>query len=165
MQGNIELVPLSDRIYGIGSGLIMAAFAFPSRPSRFSDGTNGTYYAAFDLETAIAECRHHDEIFLQGSGPSVLEKTVVHAELDATLVDVRNGHPSPPHIYDPLDYATGQEFGGLVRRLEGFGILYDSVRNRSGECAAIFRPPALRHAQAVQTLYFDWDGTRIVAVR
>lgn len=163
--GEIELVPLADRIYGPGSGLIMAAFAFPGNPSRFSDGTRGTYYAASDRDTAIAESRYHDEIVLQGSAPCVVEKTVIETQLDATLVDVQRGRPCPPGIYDPNDYAAGQALGALVRRLEGFGVLYDSVRRPGGECAAVFRPPALTKAQAVQTLLYEWDGSRIVAVR
>jgi len=165
MLGEIELVPLADRIYGPGSGLIMTAFAFPGNPSRFSDGTRGTYYAASDRDTAIAESRYHDEIVLQGSPPCVVEKTVIEAALFAMLVDVRGGRPCPPSIYDPQDYAAGQAFGALVRRLEGFGVLYDSVRRRGGECAAVFRPPALRNALVVQTVLYEWDGSRIAAVR
>jgi hypothetical protein len=165
LLGEIELVPPADRIYGTGSGLIMAAFAFPGNPSRFSDGTRGTYYAAYDRLTAVAESRYHDEIVLRGSAPCVLEKTVIEADVDASLVDVRDGQPRPSGIYDSTDYAAGQAFGALVRRLEGFGVLYDSVRQPMGECAAIFRPPALRHAQAAQTLLYEWDGAGIVAVR
>ena len=76
--GEIELVKPEDRIYGPGSGLIMAAFAWPGRPSRFSDGSRGTYYAAGTEETAIAETRYHDDLFFAGSGAMALEKTLVH---------------------------------------------------------------------------------------
>ena len=163
--GHFDLVRPQDRIYGHGSGLIMAAFAFPGRPSRFSDGAAGTYYAARDRETAIAETRFHDEQTLRGSGPCVLEKTVIQANVDGTLVDVRHGRPCPPGVYDPDNYSAGQAFGAIVRRLDGHGVAYDSVRTRSGECVGIFRPPALSAAVAVQTLEYAWDGARIAHVR
>ena len=35
--------------------------------SRFSDGTFGVYFAAAELETAIAETVHHFEIFARDS--------------------------------------------------------------------------------------------------
>ncbi len=153
--GLIDLVRPDDRIYGRGAGLIMAAFAFPGPPSRFSDGTAGTYYAAESRETAIAENVHHAERFLEGTDPCVIEKTLVHADLDATLVDVRSGHPAPPGLYHATDYAAGQAFGSVVRHLGGFGIVYDSVRRAGGECAAVFRPPAVENARPVQTILYE----------
>lgn len=163
--GRIELVRPEDRIYGPGASLIMASFAYPSQPSRFSDGSSGgTYYASLHLETAVAETRYHAERALRGSGPCVTEKTVIHADLDGVLVDIRVGRARPAGVYDPDDYRAGQMFGGLVRQLGGYGIVFDSVRHRTGECVAIFRPPVLGNARAVDTLHFHWDGTRIVEV-
>ena len=163
--GQIELVPIGDRIYGMGAGLIMAAFAFPGGPSRFCDGLTGTYYAASDLETAIAETRYHAELIMAGTEPCVTEKSVIHAGLGATLVDVRDGLPCPPDVYHPTDYTAGQEFGAMVRHLEGYGIVYNSVRRPEGDCAAIFRPPALSGAQVIRTLLYTWDGHHIANVR
>jgi hypothetical protein len=162
--GHIELVKPEDRIYGPGTGLIMAAFAWPGKPSRFSDGSRGTYYAADSEETAVAETRYHDDLFLAGSAPVVLEKTLLHAVLAATLVDTRLGGPSPPDVYHPTLYQAGQAFGGLVRRLDGHGIVYSSVRRPNGECVAIFRPTALQGAQAVRTLAYEWDGNHVSRV-
>jgi hypothetical protein len=161
--GEIELVPMADRIYGPGTGLIMAAFAFPTGPSRFAKGDRGTYYATKDRETAIAESRHHATNSLTGSGPCTLAKTVIEAALDAILVDIRQGRPAPRDIYDDRDYSTAQAFGELVRNLNGDGIVYDSVRH-PGECVAIFRAWVLRKAQAAQTLMFEWNGNEIVSV-
>src|SRR5688500_10449690 len=107
-MGAIELVRPEDRIYGPGAGLIMAAFAWPGRPSRFSDGERGTYYAALGEATAVAETVYHDEVFLAGAGPVVLDKTLIEADLAGTLVDVRRGRPAPPDVYDPTDYTAGQ---------------------------------------------------------
>lgn len=164
-MGQIDLVRPEDRIYGTGAGLIMAAFAWPGKPSRFSDGKRGTYYAASTPETAIEETRYHDEQFLSGSGPVVLDKTLIHADLHASLVDVRSGCPCPSDVYHDTDYTAGQALGRIVRHLDGYGIVYDSVRHPGGECTAVFRPPALRNGYAAQTLEYHWDGTHIVRVR
>ena len=170
-MGEVELVPSGDQHFGPGSGLIMAAFTWPRMPSRFSDGSRGTYYAAREEETAVRETVHHDEIFLAGSGDVVVEKTVIEAELDATLVDVRTGRPAPPGLDHRTDYSAGQAFGGDVRRLGGDGILYHSVRHRApdvgplGECAAVFRPSVLRDAVAARTMEYHWDGSRITLAR
>lgn len=164
--GEIDLVRPEDRVFGPGAGLIMAAFAYPRGGSRFCDGqAGGAYYAAEALETAIRETVYHAEQMLGGTGPCVLEKTVVEATLDAELVDVRAGRPGPPGLYDPADYRAGQAFAGTVRRLGGYGIVYDSVRHAGGTCAAVLRPPALSHAVAARTLHYEWDGARVASVR
>lgn len=169
--GEIELVPPEDRIYGNGAGLIMAAFTWPGEPSRFSDGSRGTYYAAREEVTAIRETVYHDEIFLRGAAPVVLEKTLIEADLSATLVDVRSGRPMSAGLDHSTDYAPGEALGALVRKLGGDGILYHSVRHRAadgsplGECAAVFRPPVLSGAVAARTMEYHWDGERIARVR
>lgn len=162
--GQIDLVKPEDRVYGPGSGLIMAAFAWPGMPSRFSDGSRGTYYAADAEETAIAETRYHEAIFLTGSAPVVVENTLLHAALGATLVDIRLGCPAPANVYAPTQYQAGQSLGGLVRLLDGHGIVYSSVRRPGAECVAIFRPNALRNARVARTLEYEWDGNRIARV-
>jgi len=45
VQGEIELVPLGNRLYGPRTGLIMSAFSWPGHGSRFSDGKFGVFHA------------------------------------------------------------------------------------------------------------------------
>lgn len=163
--GLLDLVPPEDRLYGAGTGLIMAAFTFPGRPTRFSDGALGTFYAAQNEPTAVAETRYHQERFLQGSGPTVVEMTLLHVRVEAPLVDIRADLPRPPDAYHPTDYRAGQLFGGLVRRLRGYGIVYHSVRDHPAACAAIFRPPVLAQCRPARLLEYHWDGRKITAVR
>src|SRR6266487_2027679 len=49
--GDIFLVPTEDRVSGPGSSVVMAAFTHLSKPTRFSDGSYGIYYAGFSQET------------------------------------------------------------------------------------------------------------------
>ena len=56
--GAIELVPPEDRISGPDTAVIMATFTHLNPTGiRFSDGTFGVFYAADDLNTAIAETK------------------------------------------------------------------------------------------------------------
>jgi hypothetical protein len=161
-QGELHLIPAEDRVYGPGSGLIMSAFAWPSRGSRFSDGGYGVFYAARTLDTAVAETVYHQTRVLRGMAPTVLEKTALQVTVDQLLVDIRRPHPVAPAVYDPQDYRTAQAFGRTVRQLHAYGIVYHSVRDTpDGECAAIFRPPALRNIHVHQTLEYHWDGQDI----
>lgn len=161
-QGAVHLIPSEDRVYGPGAGLVMSAFAWPGRGSRFSDGSYGVFYAGRTLQTAVVETVHHQTRVLAGMTPTVLEKTVVLVTVDQGLVDIRRPHPVAASVYDPRDYRAAQEFGRAVRRLQSHGIVYHSVRDHpDGECAAIFRPPALRHIRVHQTLEYHWDGRQI----
>lgn len=161
-QGDVHLVPMEDRVYGPGAGLIMSAFSWPGRGSRFSDGTYGAFYAGRTLATAVAETVHHQTRVLAGLSSTVLEKTVLVVHVHEALVDIRRPHSVPPNVYDPVDYGMAQAFGATVRRFQAFGIVYQSVRDTpDGECVAIFRPPALSSARVQQTLEYHWDGQRI----
>ena len=58
--GEIERVAPEDRVFGPGSGPIMAAFTHVNTlGSRFSDGGYGVFYAARERATAVAETRYH----------------------------------------------------------------------------------------------------------
>ena len=48
-----------------------------------------------------------------------------------------------------------------LRRQGSWGISYPSVRDAEGECVAIFRPRALRHAKSALHIALHWDGERI----
>ena len=48
-----------------------------------------------------------------------------------------------------------------ARQGGSWGISYPSVRHAEGECVAIFRPRALRHAQVGAHIALHWDGERI----
>lgn len=161
-QGHVDLVPLIDRIYGPGTGLIMSAFSWPGRGSRFSDGSFGVFYAARTDRTAIAETVHHQVQFLAGIPPVVVDKTVLLVNVNAPLVDVRRAQPAPPSLYHPNDYRASRQFGASVRGHQAFGLVYDSVRDPpTGECVGIFRPPALAPVRVHRTLEYHWDGAQV----
>lgn len=164
--GNIYLVAKEDWVGGEGSTPLMAAFTHPGN-SRFSDGTFGAYYAGDSIETAIAETKYHRERFLSASKePACLIQLREYvATVSEKLIDLS----SRPFDYlfdpDPSKYAVSQKFAREVRESKEYGLYYRSVRNTSGNCVAIFRPPAL--TIPVQGAHYDyiWDGTIINDVR
>jgi hypothetical protein len=165
--GNISLVPAEDRVSGPGASIIMAAFTHPNPGgSRFSDGSYGVFYAANDLETAIAETRFHREAFLRATRQARLEidMRVYLADLEGNLHDLRGHNPDYAVFHDPQDYGAGQQLGRQLRRAGSNGIAYDSVRRQGGQCVALFRPPLLSNARQERHLCYVWDGQRIATL-
>jgi len=168
--GELQLVPPEERVSGPGATPVMAAFTHLNpEGSRFSDGSYGVYYAAHSLATAVAEVSHHRAVFLRRTGePAIdLDMRLITANVEAELHDLRtpaNAQPAErPYasVLDPQDYGPSQRLGIALRRLGSWGIGYPSVRDAEGECVAIFRPRALRHAKSALHIALHWDGERI----
>ena len=162
--GQLDLIPLEDRLAGPGTSAIMAAFTHLNPDgSRFSDGSYGVYYAGKTLETAIAETRYHREQFMLATTqpPMELDMRVYLTDLDAHLHDIRGLRETLPAIYAADDYSASQALGMRLRAQDSWGIAYDSVRHEGGECVGVFRPPALRNCRQERSLCYVWDGKRI----
>lgn len=165
--GDIRLVPPEDRISGPGTSIIMAAFTHLNPDgSRFSDGTYGVFYAASDLDTAIAETKHYRERFMHATAQARLEldMRVYLVDLDGKLHDLRGQKTAQPLVYHDDNYAAGQHLAGTLRKEGSNGIAYDSVRHHGGECAAVFRPPLLSNCRQERHLCYAWDGQKIAFV-
>ena len=162
--GQLQLVPPEERVSGAGSTPIMAAFTYLNpEGSRFSDGTYGVYYAAHDLDTAVAEVSHHRALFLSRTAePAIdIDLRLITATLDAPLHDLRRLRGSAAAVHDPVDYGAGQALGRRLREAGSWGVLYASVRHRGGLCAGLFRPRALQAAKEAAHIALHWDGARI----
>lgn len=160
--GEIELVPETERLYGPGSGPIMAAFTHLNPlGSRFSDGSYGVFYAAQEKTTAIAETRHHQTNFLLATNepPIQLQMRVYHVEVSGTLHDARAVDREDP-IYHPTSYAASQALGKQLRLEGSSGISYASVRAADSECVAIFRTVAVSNCRHASQMLYQWDGAK-----
>jgi len=163
-RGEVAIVAPNDVISGPGSEYIMASFTYRNpEGSRFSNGQHGVYYTARTLPTAIEETKHHRQIFMSHTkeNPMRLEMRVLTADLDGNLHDIRGMQKKLPQVYSRTSYAAAQELGGRLVKESSYGIAYDSVRNKGGQCAAIFRPPVLSNCQRERNLVFEWDGKKI----
>jgi hypothetical protein len=95
--------------------------------------------------------------------PIELDMRTYLSDLRADLNDVRGRKDLAP-VYDPEDYSASQALGRELKAANSDGIVYDSVRDPGGECAAVFRPRVL--SPCVQGPHFGyvWDGIRIATV-
>jgi hypothetical protein len=159
--GDIFLVPAEDRVSGIGSSVIMAAFTHIGKPSRFTDGTFGVYYASLDFETAIHETVYHREKFLSATHEAAGEITmrVYEGKVLKPLHDIRA--PSYKKYHRVHEYTESQHYGKQLKEAKSYGLLYNSVRHHGGQCIAALRPPAISIPKQAAHLRYAWDGSRI----
>ena len=160
--GRIELVAKEDRLFGPGTGAIMAAFTHLNPDgSRFSDGSYGVFYAARQRETAIAETRHHHGRFLAATAepPMHLSMRLYRVGLDTPLHDLRPRKAPFVAAHDPESYAASRTLAATLRREGSNGVVYRSVRHDGGECVGFFKPRAARECVHAAYLIYVWDGT------
>lgn len=165
--GALQAVPVEDRVTGPGAGFIMAPFTHLSaNGARFSTGHFGAYYAANTRATAIAETVYHRERFLRATAQPAMELTmrVLLASVRGELLDLRGARATRPALYHTTDYAASQAFAVAHRARGAAGVVYDSVRDPTGECVAVWRPRLVTSCRQSAHLGYVWDGTRITAV-
>ncbi|ULB10483.1 RES family NAD+ phosphorylase [Cereibacter azotoformans] len=161
--GRLDLVPPARRVSGPGASWAMAPFTHVStdRPSRFSDGSFGVYYAADTLETALIEVAHHHGRFMAATAEapgwtSDFRQLVGRLDAELELVGPERGD-----LLDPQDYRTSRAFGARLREEGAAGILYPSTRAPAGLCVALFWPDVAGAPAQGDHFAFEWDGARI----
>ena len=159
--GQIDRVSPDQRIYGPGSGPIMAAFTHVNvQGSRFSDGRYGMFYAAHGRATAVAETRHHQARFLAATseGPMHLPMRLYTLAIDARLHDLRAPGAVPDAVYDADDYSRSRAWGAALRDAGSAGLVYRSVRHAGGACVGLFSPRGASRCVHAAYLLYAWDG-------
>ena len=156
--GSLSLIRKGDCMTGAGTTAIMAAFTHIGFESRFTNGEYGVYYSASCVETAIAETMHHKAKFLASTteGDTELTMRQYTNEIIKPLVDVRGRKD----LHNPDCYADSQIFGRSILVEDEWGIMYDSVRNTGGECAALLRPPANTSCTQGAHYRYVWCGQK-----
>ncbi len=165
--GDISLVPPEERQFGNGSGPIMAAFTHLNPlGSRFSDGSYGVFYCARKRETAIAETRYHQTLFMRATNePAMrLQMRLYSVEARGRVADLRKASQTELRIVDPDRYVYSQGIGRALREEGVLGILYPSVRHAGGQCLAAFKPILLKNCLHAAYLEYHWNGKEIDAV-
>jgi hypothetical protein len=148
LSRRLPLLPEGEIVQGPGATMVMAAFLHADETGgRFTDGRLGAWYAALDVETAIAETVYHSTRRLklsEGAFPSSIQLRELVAGIDCALVDLRGLQKARPELYDPDNYSASRQFGIDLRWPKqgegGNGIVYDSVRRNGGINVCIYRP-------------------------
>ncbi len=159
--GQIERVPAEQRLFGPGSGPIMAAFTHVNPAgSRFADGSFGVFYAAHERQTAMAETRYHHARFLAATAqpPLHLPMRLYHVAVQAKLHDLRPANAVPDAVYHPDDYSSGRALGARLRAAGSAGVVYRSVRRAGGQNVGLFMPRAASQCLHAAHLLYVWDG-------
>jgi hypothetical protein len=169
----LPLLPESEIVQGPGATMVMAAFLHADDAGgRFTDGRLGAWYAAFEVETAIAETLHHNTRRLalsQGVYPVNIQMRELVADIDCELTDIRGQQQQRPELYDLSDYRASQAFGiGLRWPQAGEGangIVYDSVRRADGVNACVYKPSLVKLPVSQADHYeYRWDASGRVRV-
>lgn len=164
--GDLALVPQQERLFGPGTGPIMAAFTHLNpQGSRFSDGSYGVFYAAKEKTTAIAETRYHMARFMRATNEQAMQHQMraYHVEVSGGFHDIRS-RPFTDPLYDPAFYASSQAYAKALRAAGSAGICYQSVRAPSGQCIAAFKTTVLSNCRHASQLLYQWDGKDITDV-
>ena len=162
--GQVQRVAPADRVFGPGSGPIMAAFTHVNPlGSRFSGGAYGVFYAAHDRATAVAETSYHHARFLAATAerPTHLPMRLYHVAIDSRLHDLRIGFDAE---HAPADYGPSRALGARLQAAGSAGVAYRSVRHAGGHCVGLFKPRGASACQHAAILLYAWDGHRFTDV-
>jgi hypothetical protein len=153
-----------ELVYGVPhANFINAAFAYakPREPNRFNGADRGAWYAAFELETALAEVAHHLTEFLAAVGEydAVVEYAELLASFAGEFLDLRS-HPDIAALNPnkAIGYPAGNALADAARARGLNGIIYPSVRYSGGTCVAALFPHAVQSVAQGDVYRMTWRG-------
>ncbi len=153
----IGRLPEHEWVFGrANASIVMAAFLHVAPAGmRFNGPELGAWYAAAEIQTAIAEVGHHLRREAVARNAPAMRRTyrAYSAGLQGDYVDIRGLQAERPELYAPDSYAASQAFGEAVRASSSNGILYDSVRFSGGVNVAAYRPSKV--LDVTQTDHFE----------
>ena len=159
-QVNDRITRLPEDLWVYGrpnSSVIMGSFLHVAPGGmRFNRAELGAWYAATEIQTAIAEVAHHlrrDAIASHAPSMSRTYRTYSSALAGDEYRDIRGLSAAQPEIYRSEAYSAAQDFGESVRSAGQCGIIYDSLRRRNGINLVAFIPPNI--TDVMQTEHFE----------
>ena len=147
----------SEWVYGVpNASIVMASFLHVAPGGmRFNGPELGAWYAADDIRTAAAEVGHH--LRRESVARSLPAMTRTYRAYAATLLgdylDIRGQQSTRAEVYASERYDASQKLGEEVRASGGAGLLYDSLRRRTGSNVVAHRPRNI--TDILQTDHFE----------
>ena len=133
---------------------------------RFNGPELGAWYAADDLRTAAAEVGHHLRRETVARSLATMTRTYRAYAALGDYLDIRGQQATRSDVYASNRYDASQKFGEEVRASGGAGLLYDSLRRRTGVNVVAHRPRNIM--DIVQTDHFEITvlaTSRVIDVR
>jgi RES domain-containing protein len=154
--GQLPGITLRELVFGLSySHIVNAAFTHPNPAgSRFNGSERGAWYAAFARATAELEVAHHRGRELQEINWQESETfTYVDflADFRGQFHDIRNDARFRSCL-DPNSYSASQQLATRLLEQGSAGIIYPSVRHKSGTCLACFRPALVNNVRKGATV-------------
>nr|WP_218626142.1 RES family NAD+ phosphorylase [Bradyrhizobium sp. dw_78] len=153
----INRLPQSEWVYGApNSSIVMAAFLHVAPGGmRFNGPELGAWYAADDIRTAAAEVGHHLRREAVARNAATMSRTyrAYTATLLGDYLDIKGQQLTRPDVYASERYEASQKLSEDIRTAGGAGLLYDSLRRRTGINVVAHRPRNI--LDIVQTDHFE----------
>jgi len=132
---------------------------------RFNRPGRGAWYAAFEMQTAQKEVAFHRASELREIGwneEEISQYIDYLADFRYEFHDIRDD-PDFVDCLDPNSYTASQTLGHELLTTGSAGIVYPSVRDRSGVCIACFRPPLVLNVQEGPKVTFKFVKAEMIA--
>jgi hypothetical protein len=146
------------------AAFVNAAFSYfrPREMNRFNGPERGAWYAAFAVETALAEVSYHlqRELDRVQEYRAMVDYAEIWASFAGAFVDLRGEQP-PPACLDPdpaVGYPAGNALAAETMALGHNGIVYPSVRHHAGTCLVALWPHAVQSVAQGGIWRLTWAG-------
>jgi len=165
LLGEANLLPVisvHELLFGVAYAHIVNAAFTHAHPagSRSNGPERGAWYAAFEIETAQAEIAFHKAQELQEirwTEPEEFTFIDYLADFRADFHDIRN-NPAYVNCLDPNSYAQSQSLARELLAQASAGIVYPSVRRKSGTCIVCFRPALVTNVRRDTQIAFTFHS-------
>jgi hypothetical protein len=154
LLGEAGLLPgitVRELVFGLSySHIVNAAFTH-ARPlgSRFNGPERGAWYAAFSRETSEQEVAYHRMKELQEINWQEEEIFIYVdflADFRGMFHDIRDDHAFE-NCLSPSSYGASQKLARELLEAGSAGVVYPSVRHKTGTCIACFRPALVNNVR------------------
>ena len=169
---NDRLVGENNLLPGIGIGelvfgvpyhrMVNAAFCHAAPTgARFNASDRGAWYAGFTVKVSQAEIAFHKSVEL--AEVDWWQQSVTYddylVDFGGSFHDIRADRTYADCL-DPASYKSSQTLGALLLEGGSAGVLYPSVRAKTGDCIVCFRPAMVGNLRKSLTYRFTWDGAK-----
>jgi len=154
LLGEAGLLPgitVRELVFGLSySHIVNAAFTH-ARPfgSRFNGPERDAWYAAFSRETSEQEVEYHRMKELQEikwQEEEIFVYVDFLADFRGTFHDIRDDHAFE-NCLNPSSYGASQKLTRELLEAGSAGVVYPSVRHKTGTCVVCFRPALVNNVR------------------